>query len=230
MRIVCASDTHSENLKTKWEWPEGDVLIIAGDLTSKGHHDHVKKKAREMLDLPYRWRIVVPGNHDKCFWETSNDKYLKSVWELMPGIIILQNEGVTIGGLNFYGTSWYTFRRDITSETPKWEALNFNLLWRDIPTDTDVLITHMPPYGIMDRREDDTELGSETLRAEVTGRVKPLLHVFGHAHKDHGVVQFGRTTYVNAALVDNERNPAFSPVIIDIEKRGNAYKAIYVSS
>src|SRR5690242_12983960 len=167
MKIVCISDTHSQNLLTKWEWPKGDVLIHAGDLTSKGHPDHVKKIGREMLQLPYRWRICVPGNHDRSFWEKDSKHYTKNVWSLLPGIIVLQGESVTIDGVTFYGTPFHTFKRDSKPEILKWEAIKFNKIWSEIPYDTDVLITHIPPFGILDRREDDTELGSETLRERV---------------------------------------------------------------
>lgn len=221
MKIVCISDTHSQNLLTKWTWPEGDVLVHAGDMTSRGSHDDLRKIGREMLQLPYRYRIVVPGNHDRAFWERESRKFLLQAWELLPGIIVLQDQIVGIDGVNFYGTSWFRFERDVESSVPKWEAINKNLLWSKIPTETDIVITHLPPFGILDRREDGTELGSEALRQEIIGRVKPQAHIFGHAHKDHGVVEFSNIKFINAALVNNEYKPFFSPIVIEVDTDPN---------
>jgi Icc-related predicted phosphoesterase len=216
MKIVCISDTHSQNLLTKWDWPEGDVLVHAGDLTSKGHHEHIKKIGREMLQLPYRWRLVVAGNHDRAFWEASSKHYTSQAWSMLPGITVLEDEAITIRGVKFYGTSYFTFQRE--SELPKWEAMNYNLLWSGIPDDADIVITHIPPFGILDRCEDGSELGSETLRQEIIGRVKPIAHIFGHAHKDHGIVEYSGIKFVNASLVDNERNhPAYEPIVIEVD-------------
>ncbi|CRJ96337.1 hypothetical protein BN1708_002129 [Verticillium longisporum] len=49
-----------------------------------------------------------------------------------------------------------------------------------VPADTDVLITHTPPFAHRDLR-----LGCPALLAELW-RVRPRLHVFGHVHFGHG--------------------------------------------
>jgi hypothetical protein len=36
-------------------------------------------------------------------------------------------------------------------------------VWDKIPADTDVLITHGPPYGILDLTYDDEKVGCEEL-------------------------------------------------------------------
>src|SRR5260370_19049497 len=100
--IVCISDTHSQNLTTKWEWPRGDILIHAGDMTAKGSHEALRKVGRELLQLPYRYRIVIAGNHARAFWERGNKKYIEQAWELLPGIIVCQHEALTLEGMKFY--------------------------------------------------------------------------------------------------------------------------------
>lgn len=40
------------------------------------------------------------------------------------------------------------------------------LVWKDIP-EVDILITHCPPYGIMDKADSGKHGGSESLRNKV---------------------------------------------------------------
>lgn len=54
-------------------------------------------------------------------------------------------------------------------------------LWAQIPSNTDILITHGPPLGYMD--QDGLGCG-ELMKA--LWRVRPLVHIFGYLHKGHG--------------------------------------------
>lgn len=57
-RFVCISDTHSE----KYNVPDGDVLIHAGDLTYYG--EGLVQTLKWLRSLPHPVKIVVAGNHD----------------------------------------------------------------------------------------------------------------------------------------------------------------------
>jgi Icc-related predicted phosphoesterase len=59
-------------------------------------------------------------------------------------------------------------------------------LWSAIPEDTDVLVTHGPPFGILDQNYNKEHVGCESLTEHVL-RIKPQLHIFGHIHEDYGV-------------------------------------------
>ena len=90
--------------------------------------------------------------------------------------------------------------------------------WDLIPEDTDVLITHGPPHGILDLVPSDMSgnyehAGCEELLLAVK-RVKPKLHVFGHIHEGYGVARRARTTFVNACICDAAYRPINEPVII----------------
>lgn len=66
-----------------------------------------------------------------------------------------------------------------------------------IPNDTDILITHFPPHGILDF-DDGIYYGSE----ELLERLKRLLlkaHLFGHIHASHGTMERESTIFSNAA-------------------------------
>ena len=71
-------------------------------------------------------------------------------------------------------------------------AFNFNSeeikeKWDLIPGDTDILMTHSPPYGILDVSKQGINSGCANLMRRVR-EVKPLVHVFGHIHEGHGII------------------------------------------
>lgn len=62
----------------------------------------------------------------------------------------------------------------------------------------DVLITHCPPFGILDKSNKDKNGGSKALRAISLDR-KPKYHIFGHIHEANGMQKIGDTMYLNVA-------------------------------
>ena len=65
----------------------------------------------------------------------------------------------------------------------------------------DVLITHGPPFGILDRTAAGLPQGCLEL-AEVVALLAPAVHLFGHIHEGYGTLTRNKTTFVNAALLD----------------------------
>jgi Icc-related predicted phosphoesterase len=124
----------------------------------------------------------------------------------------LQDSGVTIGGVRFYGSPW----------TPEFNAWAFNLArgaalrrrWAQIPRTTDVLITHGPPRGILDRVGRD-HTGCDDL-ADAIRLIQPPLHVFGHIHEGYGVARHGRTTLINASSLDDKGQATNPPIVVDL--------------
>jgi len=53
-----------------------------------------------------------------------------------------------------------------------------------IPAGVDIVMTHGPPYSILDQ-VDGQNIGCPNLLRAVS-RVKPLMHCFGHIHEGHG--------------------------------------------
>lgn len=84
-----------------------------------------------------------------------------------------------------------------------------------IPADTDVLITHGPPYGIKDYIYDGSNVGCEDLAAAVA-RIKPRLHVFGHIHEDYGQLIKDGTHYVNACNCTLSYKVKNEPIIVEL--------------
>lgn len=209
MKIVCTSDLH--NFRPRF--PEGDVLVIAGDLTSMGRINEVQKFADWIASIndDFRYGVVfVAGNHDFLFEQ--NHTLAKAICRAGT---YLEDSGVELGGLKFWGAPW-------TPQFYDWafmaEDADLARHWAKIPSDTDVLITHGGPYGILDQTERTGDsVGSKTLRDAIVTRVRPRLHVFGHIHEAYGVERIARTTYVNAAHCDLGYRPVQEPVVITLE-------------
>ena len=65
----------------------------------------------------------------------------------------------------------------------------------DIPTDIDILVTHYPPYGILDEGLGSPEILNFVMKS------KPAYHLFGHIHATAGQeLQFGETLCRNIGI------------------------------
>lgn len=210
MRIVCLSDTHNCNEQIKV--PEGDILIHAGDATITGTIPEITAFNQWFAGLPHKVKIFVAGNHDWLF-ETDNN-YARSL--LSKDIIYLQDSFTKIEGLKFYGSPWQ----------PRFYDWAFNLnrgkelagKWNLIPDDTDILITHGPPFGILDevpRRFWVENTGCEELRKRVEA-IRPELHIFGHIHCAYGVTEKFGVKFINASNCDEEYKPTQPPIVVDL--------------
>ena len=212
MRLVLLADTHDQNLHTKFGTiPDGDVLIHAGDLVAIGRDpERYKRMGNQLRRFPHRYKLVVPGNHDHLFLEDLE----AAKAALGTGISVLFDSSIEIEGKLFYGTPWlHWVEGKYTFETQDSEAK-----WEMIPENTDVLITHSPPYGIFDLSAKSGEhIGSVELRKHVLERVRPQVHVFGHNHMEWGQEEIEGVKFVNAAMVDDLYKPLRGATVIDLE-------------
>jgi Icc-related predicted phosphoesterase len=117
---------------------------------------------------------------------------------------------VMIDGLKVYGSpitpTYHDWAFNVLPGSPIAEA------WEKIPLDTDVLITHGPPKGILDKNSRDELLGCPELLRKVK-EIKPKLHTFGHVHEGYGFVDIDGIRYVNAAIGEQGLKPS---IITDI--------------
>lgn len=208
MRIVCLSDTHSLHPAMYHEIPDGDVLVHAGDFTSLGLLQEVVNFNEWIRQLPHTHKIVIAGNHDVCFEQDSefSEAYL---WDCT----YLQDSGVVIEGVHFYGTPWQPSFMDWAFNLDTEEELDQK--WQLIPSTTDVLLSHCPPKGILDEARPGEPLGSSTLNKRVL-EIQPKLHVFGHIHESYGKIKQGKTSFVNAAICDATYSPGNRAIVVDI--------------
>ena len=88
-------------------------------------------------------------------------------------------------------------------------------LYTAIPEDTDVLVTHTPPYGILDR--DGSILYGSRVLLERVRTIRPRLHLFGHIHKSQGITSDGVTVFSNAAILDEGYYNLNAPNVLSLK-------------
>ena len=209
-RICCISDTHTKH--DKIVVPDCDILIHAGDATFNGDGDEVMKFMTWLSWQPAKHKIFIAGNHD-WNWVHANTAWRDCAKAM--GLVYLQDSSVTIDGLKFYGSPWQPEFCNWAFNLPRGPQLAEK--WAQIPDDTDVLITHGPPYGINDTVPGRSErLGCRDLRNRVSQLDKLKLHVYGHIHGSGGKVFTGKHKSVNASVCDELYKPSNTVMVIDI--------------
>lgn len=189
MRIVCVSDTHANHHKT--QVPDGDLLLHAGDITRHGDLDDVASFDYWLGTLPHRYKVVICGNHDFCFEQTP-----LRARSCITNAVYLEDESCTIEGIAIYGSPWQPWFGGWAFNLERGAALAEK--WAMIPTGTQILITHGPPEGILDRTNRGECVGCRDLLERVQ-IVRPVLHVFGHIHEAAGRIERDGTTFINAS-------------------------------
>jgi Icc-related predicted phosphoesterase len=209
MLLTIISDTHGKH-KAINKLPPADVIIHCGDFTTVGKEHEVRNFMKWFSKLEqYKYKIIIAGNHDKLFEHSGH-------WarQLIPkNVIYLEDSGVDIEGIKFYGTPYQLPFMNWAFQKPE-ERISIH--WEAIPDDTDVLITHSPPYMVMDWGIwSEHHTGSPSLYKEIIERIKPNINCFGHIHNSHGIKVIDNTTFINASILDDDYLPAFKPVLVE---------------
>jgi len=208
MRLVVISDTHTFHGAV--EPPGGDVLVHAGDFSLGGQPHELMEFFEWLGALPHRHKVVIAGNHDLLFEE--NPDFAR---DMVPaGVTYLEDAGCEIEGIRFWGSPWQPWFLDWAFNLDSEAELQAK--WNLIPPDTDVLVTHGPPYGVLDECYDGRSVGCAALAGTVQ-RIVPKLHLFGHIHEGYGRAgDPAGTTFVNACICDRFYRPINPPVVVDI--------------
>ena len=211
MRLAIISDTHGLHCRIP-AVPDGDVLIHAGDLVRGRSLTEVAEFFQWFQALPHEHKIVVAGNHAFAF-----EQQPMLAEGLVPaGVHYLRDTGLTIDGLKFWGSPWQPWFLDWAFNLERGAELAAK--WAMIPDDTDVLVTHGPPHGILDLTWDypNKHVGCEDLLARIGQLWQLRLHAFGHIHEAYGQEEHGAVRYVNASICTIEYLPINAPVVIDL--------------
>lgn len=225
VRIVCLSDTHMKHAFLTPFMPQGDdhILLHAGDFTSLGRVEHALEFNEWLGTLHYRHKFIISGNHERvCGDVRSHSRYaglLTNGTYVTHGCVTLEE----FGGLTIFLSSWEKKHRDNTSAEPElfpWDHPRLfpgeekNESENERESDgggrrgVDVLVTHLPPRGVLDTVRLVKHRGSARLRDRVA-QIRPTVHVFGHVHRG-GVEASNGTTFINAA------NPGTNgPIVFD---------------
>lgn len=209
MIIDCISDLHGYYPTLEG----GDLLVVAGDLTKQDTVNDWEAFFLWLDNQKYTKKVFVTGNHD-------NQSMSQFDWDDAE---YLSDSGTEFEGLKIWGSPW---TKSFIGMNPHCKAFTLDTeeqlaeKWALIPDDTDILVTHSPPFRVLDENRYGIECGSPTLRWRLD-EIKPKLHVFGHIHECGGQKIYYKhqmqencssTICVNAALVDEYYREASKPM------------------
>ncbi len=208
MRCVAISDTHG--LHRKLSVPDGDLLLVTGDITNRGMLSEVEDFDRFLGGLPHRCKVVIAGNHDFCF-----EREPEEARAALTEAIYLCDESYRFEALTIYGSPWQPKFCDWAFNLPRGEALAQK--WAAIPADTDILLTHGPPAGVLDRTHHGREVGCADLSLRLR-EISVRVHLFGHIHEAYGrlTAPWGTDSY-NASVYDHFQRRLNPPWVFDLD-------------
>lgn len=209
MKIVTISDTHQHHKKLVM--PEGDLLIHSGDFSYHGEEKEVRLFLDWMEEQDYKNKILILGNH-----ETGLEKLpFQQVQDMVEsrGIRLLHNSWCLIEGYTIYGTPYVPTFGSWAYMEPEHRLAE---IYSQIPDFTDILITHGPQYGVLDKNSGGLNCGSHALKTRINQLNNLKLHVFGHIHESRGL-HFENYLSINAAICGIPYSDIlYNPITIEI--------------
>lgn len=221
MIIDCIGCLHGARPKLKG----GDLLIITGDLTASDSEEQIDEFDDWLSAQKYKKKVFVAGNHDNSCVKDHPRKYMiRYAHNVIEKFEYLCDSGTEFEGLKIWGSPWTASFEGIN---PKCTAFTIPFgpdteerlidKWDLIPTNTDILITHSPAYGVLDGipNEDGTlfHVGSTSLYRWLKNIGKPKLHVFSHIHEAYGQEEHFPGMYsVNCSIMNEKYKPVRKPV------------------
>ena len=161
-----------------------DIALFTGDMSNPRDLLQSTNECRDFIEwyssLNILHKVAISGNHD-----VSIEKRLVTPADFTSkGITYLENSYTTILGLKIFGTPFtpifgigWAFNKD---------RGKMHKIWDQVDPDTDIILSHGPPKGIMDLTENRDgaleQCGDMNLRTQLRSRLKPKLVAFGHIH------------------------------------------------
>lgn len=224
--IATMSDTHG--LWNQLNYPKADILILAGDILKNYSRDPMLDSMLQEPELTslnsffgdllanktYSSIVMISGNHDRIFERRPEAK------NLLTNAHYLQDTEIVLDGIKFFGSPWQPWFCDWSFNFPPPGTAESKraaqLCWSAIPDNTDILITHGPPYGILDLTYDGRNVGCPYLRDRIDHLPQLKLHIFGHIHYSHGLTMRQKTMFANAAICGEDYAPTNPVHIINV--------------
>lgn len=213
LKICAFSDTHG--LHNFLQVPECDILICCGDFCPYGTMQDVIKFNAWLGKQPATHKICIAGNHDR--WTDGNIEMTKAMF---TNAIYLDNAYTELEGLKIWGSP-------ITPSFGGWSHMRergeeMAEVWSHIPEELDILITHGPIYGLLDKNVDGENCGCYDL-VEVLETRSVKYHLFGHIHEARGLALANHngkhtTTHVNCSVLNEYYKLVHQPYIWEFKK------------
>lgn len=209
-RLIIISDTHGQPLTTSL--PQADIALHCGDLTEHSRLSELRTTIQLLKNIDAPLKLVIAGNHDFSLDTPVLKKKLAEA-ERIAGEPLAHDlvkaefgdfgearkvlQDAESDGIVFLEEGNYVFSLENGARvkvyaSPYTPSNNGNWAYQytdshgfNIDPDTDIVMTHGPPQGILDRTQDRKRIGCPELFAAVA-RTQPLVHCFGHVHSGWG--------------------------------------------
>lgn len=208
MKIVAISDTH--NRHQNLILPEGDILIHAGDVTEHGEEYQAKDFLEWFSVQPHHYKVFISGNHDNYFDKLSAPEINK----IIPNnVIYLNDHDIKIENIKIWGSAMRLWFSNLACNHKN--GIDVSKYFSQIPPDIDILVTHAPVYGILDKTIYGNAGGCVELRDRIR-RIRPRYSIFGHIHEAYGMLDTEGTTFINASVLNENYQLVNKPIVFDL--------------
>ena len=220
IKIVCISDVHNQISKVKL--PDADVLIVAGDLTSRGSRNECLKFNSDLECIRHKFNdiVVIAGNHDWYFQEEP-----AKARELLTNAKYLDDQSAIVKGMHVYGSpispTFFRWAFNVDRGEP------IRKVWTKIDNGAGILITHGPAYGILDATVLGEHVGCEELAIRIKQLTKLKVHISGHIHHDYGFKDQDGVLYVNASTCNERYEPTNPPIVVELDDKTHEVLDVY---
>lgn len=229
-KITLISDTHTKhdrittnksirNSNQGLDLPGGDILIHAGDFMNSGYNPMEAMQFFKWFNEidNYDTKLFIAGNHDR--WMQDEPAEARGILTGYKTIEYLEDDWASLyvneeDDIKIYGSPWQPEFFNWAFNLPR-NGEEMKAKWDAIPSDTDILVTHGPPFGHLDIPGGQSiRVGCEMLRHRVD-EIRPKIHVFGHIHGSWGHYFDGHTHFFNASVLDERYMYTHAPFSFD---------------
>lgn len=204
MKLALISDTHGL-LPDPSLFEGADLILHAGDIgPDRGVEQWIIKQFR-----PWYYELNDMGIE---FWATYGNHDDPQKWAAVD-LPIVVDDWLMVGDKKIWFSPWsnrfgdWHWMLDESRLTDK---------YRQIPVDTDIIVSHGPMFQARDQNVDGTLCGSKALRVRVrelkTERVMKPLVICGHIHEAHGYSNLEFAHVYNVSSLDEHYQQREEPI------------------
>ena len=226
MKICAISDLHGYLPELK----PCELVLICGDSVPL-EYQASSKKTKKWYDTTFRkWAgelpcdkvLFIAGNHElhfpgkKIIYESLFSKDDKITYLCHSEYIHKSKDGKEY---KIFGTPYCKQFMNWAFIYPDEEL---EKIFKNIPNDLDILISHDNPYGYGDivlqecPWADGSHIGNIPL-AKAIEEKQPKYQFNGHLHScEHSLIMIGNTKHYNCSIKDEQYNPVYEPLYLNI--------------